>query len=215
MFRKNGTIQHTEENEHMKQCDTYLGLQILSLFDTHICKGSSGKDYADDETVRCMVEDSMEFENAELLETCRNPLLLNRLRIRKHPDSTIITSAYNPFSSNDEQERANMLAVASSVSAVASLQATLIASFGTTLGGSMAFGGVHNDVVSTWGNAVDEALALKAGRSEIYPRMTVSDEIRSLFEGLCARHHVQTDGRLGNAIEYDEDGVPFINYLSS
>lgn len=79
----------------------------------------------------------------------------------------------------------------------------------------MTFGNVQTDRIRAWGDAVDEAVALKKAESQIYPRMAVSANIERLFEGLCQRHNVRTSGVLGNAIETDIDGTRFVNYLSA
>lgn len=199
----------------MAQPLAHLGPQVLSLFDAHICEGIPKNDRPDIEEIRTCIEDRMESESADLWKIKVSPLMFSALRYRRSPDGEIVTCTYNPFAEDEMQDRANMLVVASSVSAIALLQLGLIASEYTLIGGGMAFGDVLIDGSTVHGGTVDEALALKNGKSSVYPRMAVSDEVKRMFDELCARHQIRTDGRLGNAIEYDADGVPFINYLSA
>ena len=199
----------------MVQPPASLGPRMLSLFDIHICEDIPKNDRPDIGEIRSHIGDSMAFESSELYEIKDSPLLFSGLRYRSTPDGEMITCSYNPFAGNEVQDRANMLVVASSVSAVAWLQLTLISSYRTSIGGGMAFGEVRTDDVRFGGDAVDEALVLKSRRSSIYPRMAVSGDVERMFDELCARHHVKTCGKLGDAIETDSDGTPFINYLAA
>ncbi len=199
----------------MAQPTASLGPRMLSLFDIHICEDIPANDRPDIEEIRSYIEEIMAFESSELYEIKDSPLLFSSLRYRSTPDGEMITSSYNPFAENEVQDRANMLVVASSVSAMAWLQLALISSCCTLIGGGMAFGEVLTDDVRFRGDAVNEALALKDRESSVYPRMAVSEDVRRMFDGLCARHHVKTCGKLGDAIETDSDGTLFINYLAA
>lgn len=200
----------------MEQELTHLGPQVVSLFDVHLCEGPSGRYAIEMDEVDSIIKDYMDFESAELYEIKVSALHYSGFKVRKSTEGKMVTCSYNPFAKDEQDDRANMLAVASSISAIAWLQASLASQSNCTMiGGSMTFGDVQTDGIRTWGDAVDEAVALKKAESRIYPRMAVSANVERLFEGLCQRHNVRTSGVLGDAIATDIDGTRFVNYLSA